>query len=384
MNRVAVVNRSNFKNYGSVLQCYALCESIRALGWESELVWVSGNLSKNYDFRLNKIVSSLWKLMTHPSLWRSTANNVSDMNARVITEETVRRFEAFTEKHITERLYTNRALKRAARRDYAKVVCGSDQIWCSTTLYPDPLMYLRFAPQGKRIAYAPSLGRDYIPDHNKRKMRRYISEIPSLSVRETEGQRLIRELTGREAFLACDPTFLLDKEHYKRMQIPVENADGALVCYFLDVPSEGMQKKIAAYAAERDLPIVSLGCRLAAAEALYPRVLRPDAGPGEFLYLVEHAEQILTDSYHGMLFSITFEKKFLSVERAYAEYDQSSRQKTVLSLFGLSDLYVTDEDALLDTSIDYAVVTAKKNEFAARSLAFLRESLAAEETDEKA
>ena len=376
MKKIAVVNRSNFKNYGSVLQCYALCEAIRQFGMESELVWVTGNLSKNYDFRINKIVSSLFKLVTHPSLWRSTANNVSDMNARVITEETVKRFDAFADAYITQRLYTNRALRRAARRDYAKVVCGSDQIWCSTTLYPDPLMYLRFAPREKRIAYAPSLGRDYIPNHNKRKMRRYISEIPRLSVRETEGQRLIRELTGREAFLACDPTFLLDKEHYRRMQIPVENVDGALVCYFLDVPSETCQERIAAYAAQRDLPVVSLGCRLLHLEELYPRVMRPDSGPGEFLYIIEHAEQVLTDSYHGMLFSITFEKKFLSVERAYAEYDQSSRQKTVLSLFGLPHLYVTDVDALSDVSIDYAVVTAKKNEFASRSLAFLRESLA--------
>lgn len=47
---------------------------------------------------------------------------------------------------------------------YDKFVCGSDQVWCTTTTYVDPLMYLRFAPQEKRIAYAPSLGRDYIPN----------------------------------------------------------------------------------------------------------------------------------------------------------------------------------------------------------------------------
>lgn len=374
MDNVAIVNRSNFKNYGSVLQCYALCQAVDLLGMNSELVWVKGNLSKNYDFRLNKVISSVFKLATHPYLLRSTAKNVGDMNARVIGEETVKLFDEFTSEYIKQKYYTQSQLKKAARTKYKKVICGSDQIWCSTTLYVDPLMYLRFAPTSKRIAYAPSIGRDYIPKYNARQMRRYISQIPFLSVREKKGQELIFSLTGKEAKLVCDPTFLLTKEHYRKMQKKVENVENTLVCYFLDTPSEKTQKKISQYAAKLGLSIVCLGCHLDFVEKEC-NVIYPECGPREFLYIIDNAYKIFTDSYHGMLFSITFEKQFLSIERAYCEYDQSSRQKTVLDLFGISNLYITEEDEISDIQIDYASVADKKEKFVEFSYDFLKKSL---------
>ena len=209
MNKVAIINRTNFKNYGSVLQCYALCCAVEKLGFESEIVWEEGNISKNFDFRPNKIISSVWKLVTHPSLISSTMTNVSDLSSRVISEKTVALFDEFVSSEVKQKKFPHRELVRRAKSDeYAKFICGSDQIWCSTTLYVDPLMYLRFSPREKRIAYAPSIGRDFIPDYNKRRMKKYISDIPHLSVRETEGARLINELTGMTAKVVLDPTLL--------------------------------------------------------------------------------------------------------------------------------------------------------------------------------
>lgn len=49
MKRIAIVNRTNLKNYGSVLQVYALCEAVKNLGYDVEVIWETGNLSKNYD-----------------------------------------------------------------------------------------------------------------------------------------------------------------------------------------------------------------------------------------------------------------------------------------------------------------------------------------------
>ena len=77
MRKIAIVNRTNLKNYGSVLQVYALCESIKNLGYDSEIIWEAGNVSKNYDLRIRKIISTGVKLLTHPRLISSTfsANN---------------------------------------------------------------------------------------------------------------------------------------------------------------------------------------------------------------------------------------------------------------------------------------------------------------------
>ncbi len=374
MKKIAIINRSNFKNYGSVLQCYALCEAVNSLGMESELVWVKGNLSENYDFRFNKIVNSIFKLITHPYLLKSTAKNVGDMNSRVIKENTIKLFNEFTQNYINQKLYTISELKKASQKVYEKVICGSDQIWCSTTLYVDPLMYLRFSPEEKRIAYAPSIGREYIPKYNLSEMKRYISQIPCLSVREKKGKELIKELTGKDAVLVCDPTLLLSKEHYRTLQNKIDGVDNALVCYFLDVPSEKTQKKIAYYVLEKDIKVVCLGCRLTYLEEVCD-VDYPDCGPSEFLYVIDHAKKIFTDSYHGMLFSIIFEKDFLSIERAYCEFDQSSRQKTILEMFRLPYLYITENDDIIEKEIDYKEFSDKKDGFIQASFNFLKESI---------
>lgn len=67
MKKVAIVNRTNLKNYGSVLQCCALCGTVESLGYEAEIIWETGNLSENYDFRINKILKTGIKLLKHPS-----------------------------------------------------------------------------------------------------------------------------------------------------------------------------------------------------------------------------------------------------------------------------------------------------------------------------
>lgn len=84
------------------------------------------------------------------------------------------------------------------------------------------MMYLRFAPKEKRVAYAPSLGRNYIPNYNKRTLKRYIADIPCVSVREDEGRRLIKELTGRDAKVVADPTLLMRSHEWDRLKADVK------------------------------------------------------------------------------------------------------------------------------------------------------------------
>ena len=246
MSKIAIINRTNLKNYGSVLQCYALCKAVSKLGYESEIVWEKGNLSKNFDFRPIKMLSSIWTLLTHPALWKLTFSTVKEVNEIIITEETATRYNQFVKQEINQRLYSRKELiKKARTEEYHKFICGSDQIWCSTTLYVDPLMYLRFAPREKRIAYAPSIGRDFIPKYNRKKMKKFISQIPHVSIREKEGQRLIKELTGREVPIVADPTLLLEKDDWDLLKKEYKEDKKYLLCYFLDIPTENIQHKIA-------------------------------------------------------------------------------------------------------------------------------------------
>lgn len=373
--KIAIVNRTNLKNYGSVLQVYALCEAVRKIGYDAEVIWQSGNMSHNYDIRPNKAINIILKLLIHPPLLWSTIKMVLEVKGNVIDLEKVKKFDDFVTGHFIQSLYSQDEIERIARSDkYFKFICGSDQVWCTTTLYPDPMMYLRFTPKEKRIAYAPSLGRNYIPNYNKATLKKYINDIPCISVREDVGSKLIKELTGRETVVVADPTLLMRSFEWKKLKINVATPRKYLLCYFLDEPSSEVKSAIEKYSKDADSDIVVLG-KLSDLEFPRERIHYPVAGPGEFLSIIEKATMIVTDSYHGMLFAINFHKKFWAVERAYAQFDQSSRQLTVLSRLGLEDRYVRGYFDLTDIEIDYEVVQTKIDAFVAISMDYLRKSI---------
>lgn len=377
MKKIAVVNRTNLKNYGSVLQVYALCEAINHLGYQAEVVWEKGNLSKNWDIRPNKIAQTLYKLLLNPSLIMSTYKTAKSVKGATISTEKVLKFDVFVQEHFIRRFFSQNELKKIAKTDeYKKFVCGSDQIWSSTTLYVDPLMYLRFSPAEKRVAYAPSLGRNYIPDYNKRIMRKYISDIPYVSVREEVGQELIKELTGREVPVVLDPTLLLMKDDWEKLK-KTEKRDNYVLCYFLNETSKAVINKIEGICEKSNKKIINIGCPFAQGGKV--AVLNEDIGPGEFLGLVENAEMVITDSYHGMLFSIIYQKPFWSIARNYGEFDQSSRQKTVLSMLNLENRYI-DRNNLENISaegIDYEEANKVLRQKRESSIDYLEKALKA-------
>lgn len=375
MQTIAIVNRTNLKNFGSVLQVYALCEAVKRLGYRSEVVWQSGNISKNQDIRPVKVVRTLLRLCTHPSLLWSTVKTIIESKSQVIDELKEKKFNDFVAANFVQSFYDPKEITKMAATDkFYKFVCGSDQIWSSTTLYPDPMMYLRFSPKGKRVAYAPSLGRNYIPNYNKKILKKYISDVPCLSVREDEGRKLIKELTGRDALVVADPTLLLSSRDWDGLKIEIDTPENYVLCYFLDNPSDDVKTNICRYASLSGRDIVVLG-KLSNLKYPQNKIHFPVAGPGEFLHLISNASLVITDSYHGMLFAINYRKKFWSVERAYSQYDQSSRQLTVLSRINLKDRYLKTDFSFTDADIDYVSVRTRIEDFVALSMNYLKQSL---------
>lgn len=283
IKKVAVINRTNFKNYGSVLQCYALCEAISNLGFDSEILWESGSKSKNFDFRPRKIIKIFFSILRRPSLLKSVLGMAKGVQEREISEKTMDLFDSFVKNTVNSRYVSHEQLVEIAKsEDYVKFVCGSDQVWCSTTSYVDPLMYLRFAPKEKRVAYAPSIGRNYIPKYNKKIMKKYISDIPYISIREDEGQKLLQDLIKTTVPVVADPTLLLSCAHYQKLQSNIKTDYKYLLVYFLDVPTDIVQQSIRKFANETLSIVVSIGCRLPLLKD-DKNYKQPDCGPAEFL-----------------------------------------------------------------------------------------------------
>ena len=140
---------------------------------------------------------------------------------------------------------------------YDCFVCGSDQVWNPNTACS--AYFLQFAPEHKRIAFAPSFGIGELPESVKPVYQKWLSEIPQLSVREERGAEIIKELTGRDVPVLPDPTLCLPREEWEKIERRPAFAEGAYVLtYFLGNETNKYRNYIEAYARKNGLRIIEL------------------------------------------------------------------------------------------------------------------------------
>ena len=230
-----------------------------------------------------------------------------------------------------------------------------------------------------KISYATSFGVGAIPWYQLSRTCKYLQRIEHLSVREIKGAEIIRNIADRDAKVVCDPTLLLTKEEWAN-QIPTRRVvDGKYIfCYFLGKNEE--HRKLAKMLKEKCgykiicTPFLDsfVECDLTFGdEQLF------DIGPDDFVNLIRHAEYILTDSFHGSVFSIIHNKQFLVLNR-FSEGGQSrnSRIDSLCSLLGLEKRRFKDNIySEMIEPIAYNTVEEKLSDLRSESIQFLKESL---------
>lgn len=375
MNNVGICTVYTGYNYGSALQAAATKEFLHRLGYRGEILKLRGSMIAGRDVRPKKLLLLGLRMLLHfPQAGKALQPYVSDRN-KCISQESTRMFAAFCEQYIRPVSVSEQELaKLAAANDFLAFLCGSDQIWNSTSYYVDPFYYLSFSPKEKRIAFAPSFGRNYIPSYNRRKIKKNLQAIPYLSVREDSGQALIRELIGRPAEVLIDPTLLLDKDAWSDMLSlrPVADEHKYVLAYFLDEPSQSAKQALKRLSGK--------GCKILALPHIrtgdwFDACL--DAGPQEFLQLLLCSDFVCTDSFHGTAFSLNFEKNFYTYEREYGSAaNQSSRILSLLRKVGLADRFDPSPDQPF-TAIDYTVCRQALEQEREKSKQFLLTALQA-------
>lgn len=253
-------------------------------------------------------------------------------------------------------------------------ICGSDQIW-NNDLNCDPFYYLRFIDEKKRIAYAPSIGRNYLRNDLKDLYKRFISEIKYVSVREENAKRLIKEELNIDVNVCLDPTFLLTKEEWENI---VKNNDSILdgnnsIFVYLLEPNKQQLDSITEYAKKISKKVVI--------PVVNPYYKYDDSAiiinQNDFLNYIHKADLIITDSFHGMVFSIIFNKNF-NIFKRFKDNDknsQNSRIDDLLTLFNISqDVYVNN-NIINHINIDYSIVNKLIEKEAKKSRDFLNKSL---------
>ncbi|MBQ9348540.1 MAG: polysaccharide pyruvyl transferase family protein, partial [Oscillibacter sp.] len=351
-------------HYGAALQAAALTREVERLGGTCEII--------DYYVRQN---NALFRVPTSPA---AAASDLHTALHYLPLRRRYQRFEAFQREHLhlTDRRY--KSMDQMRDLSYDVLLCGSDQIW-NPTIFPDgqfdPVFFGTFSP-ARKAAYAPSFGISEIPEEMRADLKKYLAPFSHLSVRETAGQSVLRDLTGREAALVLDPTLLPDAEAWEELaNYPAGYPEGAYVlCYCISRPGV-LAPYVRALARQTGLPVVQL-CGVRRKAVPGARCIL-DAGPAEFLGLFQHAAAVVTNSFHGTAFALQFHKPFFSAVSPRELADPSNaRTYGLLRRLGLEDRVAgTGGTASPGTEIDWEAVDRTLASEREKSRTYLAEAL---------
>lgn len=324
MKKIAIITLNGYYNYGNRLQNYALQEILKSLNCYVETIRIENKkINENIFNKLKnksiKQIINMFYIKLIISIYKKTIDN------RTII------FKNFTKNYINETNFTisddNIPINLSDKYDY--FITGSDQVWNYDYINGSSIYFLIFAEKHKRIAYAPSFGVSEIKSDYKDKYKTWISEMYRLSVREDEGARIIKELTGIDTPVLLDPTMLISREKWISISQKAKNKPNGkyLLTYFLGGINLYYKNQIKKFAKRNNLKILNLG-NIKEKETY-------ETGPSEFIDYIKDCSIMFTDSFHGTVFSILFEKPFVVFNRL-GELSMYSRINTLLNKFNLN------------------------------------------------
>ena len=269
-------------------------------------------------------------------------------------------------------------------RYFDAIIVGSDQVWRPEYLWECSVtdMFLGFV-QGdhlKRIAYAASFGVDHCPftTEQLQKCIPLLKKFDAVSVRESSGVEICRNDFGIEASQMIDPTLLLQPDDYRQLidQGDTTPSAGDLLVYLLDRSPEKDEIVSSIAVAKNGHPFY-VGSRVD--EPTAPLEERIQLPVEQWLRGFQDARMVVTDSFHGCVFSILFQKPFVAIGNASRGM---ARFTSLLHLFGLENRLVCSLEEflfrkeMLMTPIDYESVNPRLQDCRASAMAFLRRNLA--------
>lgn len=355
-------------HYGAQLQAYATMRSIQALGAQCEII----------DYRLPHTTRTN-QLFKRSGALRDMVSDAHTALHYAAFRRRFDRFEAFVAQEMTlsPKRYTTFDQLEADAPEYDVYVAGSDQIWNPYIFQDkqfDPAFLLAFVREGRRIAYAPSLGVSELPEDKLAQLRRCLAPYSALSVREKRGQALLEQAAGQQARVVLDPTLLLTGADWGALAAPPKEPGQYILCYFVSDPGEAAPYA-QALSQRTGWPILQLaGARRkidGAARLIF------DAGPKEFLGLFQNAAAVVTNSFHGAVFSLQFQKPFFtSMSPSERREPTYSRIYSLLSRLGCTGRIIgLDATEAVDAPMDYAAVHQRLSAERADSLAYLKAAL---------
>lgn len=364
--RICILTQPLGQNYGGILQAYALQKVLRDMGHDVTTLrfapaapwWIPSGFRKNI-LTLRRFVSKYIKgnkAIVFCDPLRQARYSFQELNR-------------FVEKHI-HHLNVEAPLSKEKLPDFDTYVVGSDQVWRPRYSPNLPDFYLDFLADSPkvRIAYAASFGVDSweADEAMTARIRPLAQRFHSISVREDSGIDLCKEQLGVKAVVMPDPTLLLTSSDYRTLFPATGETEPYIAAYILD-RDERVQAFIRRRAKSLGLPVKVVG--------EFDWTQCADS-PEQWLECLAKASYVITDSFHGTVFSLLFHREFLAI----LNRDRgASRFTSLLESTGLQDRAIAKEALERELPplrpIDYGKVEAVLSGQREKGLSFLRENL---------
>ncbi len=356
--KIGIVTQPLHANYGGFLQAWALQEKLRKMGHDPQTIDYMPDPSLPWYILLRSWIKTLFLRgigKTRPFAKRLPAAERMDI------------FESFVSKHmsLTPRIHSYKS-NLVREYNFDAVITGSDQVW--RPLYNAHLqdMFLRFVkkPGIKKIAYSCSFGVDNweFTQEQTEECGNLAKRLDAISVRENSGIALCKTHLGVSAVEVLDPTLLHTKDDYEKLCADIPRAqEPFLASYVLDITPE-KQVLIESIAQRHGLPLRIFSAHNNATLSIE-----------EWLAIYRDATYVVTDSFHGTVFSILFHKPFLSIVN---ENRGASRFHSLVSKFELNNrLLHTLNDKATSETIDWFRVDEKLRQLRLDSTDFILKAL---------
>lgn len=371
-------------NYGNRLQAFALnrylSNNFRCTHVDSLIL---SNFRRREQNKYTSINKALFRKIINKVI-RKLRNNDRDDEAKSIKlfDRRIEKFDDFLEKNPE---FSVRVINydELINSDYDTFIVGSDVVWAQVSNRVNRIKFLDFRTQKefKRISYAASFSRNYFPKENRKYAKRCLEKFDAISVRERFSVSLLEEI-GIKAELVCDPTLLLSREEWEKIAVAPNIREKYVFVYLLGRNKE-CRERIVGLAKELNLKIVTVPYAdgVCDGEDDFGDYKLSDCGPEEWIGLIENAEYVLTDSFHGLMFSTIFEKRFLVIKKEEvgksADEHPPARMIDFLETIGEMDKYipVPDAEGLNKIAWDYKEINKRVDAFRKQSIEYLENNL---------
>lgn len=380
-------------NYGSMLQSYATQRFLDLNNVPNETINVS-NLkdfsSRKKKFYLSQVFNFKFLKTKFGMAWLKVKTKINRKLRKNIYKRGFE-FNRFKERYfrLTEPFSSYKELESLCENESINVVVGSDQLWLPVNVVAN-YYTLSYVPDSiNKVSYATSFGVSSIPKKYISLYSTFLNRFNNISVREETGKKLVESISKKSCLVACDPTLLLEKGEWESL-VKKERFEKEkyIFCYFL-----GKSKNHRRFAEKlRELTgynIISMNhCdEFVRYDNKFADKTPYNVGPSEWLNLIKNAEYVCTDSFHGTIFSIIFNKTFFTFKRydSKNKFSTNSRLENLLNIVDLKDRMFSGDESLeqvkklLRNEIDYSTRKEKLLDFIEKSKSYLLNSLKHEE-----